>query len=81
MGNARVADKMLTELRHVRGITDLRIQQQADYPKFHVVVDRTKAAQGGFYRTGRCQQPFDLAQRQLPGDADVLSQPEERCLL
>jgi CzcA family heavy metal efflux pump len=47
-GNARVANKMLTELRHVRGITDLRIQQQADYPKFHVVVDRTKAAQGGF---------------------------------
>ncbi|MDT7813000.1 MAG: hypothetical protein QOJ42_2916, partial [Acidobacteriaceae bacterium] len=47
-GNARIADKMLTELRHVRGITDLRIQQQADYPKFHVVVDRTKAAQGGF---------------------------------
>ncbi len=46
-GNARIADKMLTELRHVRGITDLRIQQQADYPKFHVVVDRTKAAQGG----------------------------------
>jgi multidrug efflux pump subunit AcrB len=39
---------MLTELRHIRGITDLRIQQQADYPKFHVVVDRTKAAQGGF---------------------------------
>jgi CzcA family heavy metal efflux pump len=47
-GNARIADKILTELRHVRGITDLRIQQQADYPKFHVVVDRTKAAQGGF---------------------------------
>jgi CzcA family heavy metal efflux pump len=47
-GNARIADKMLTELRHVRGVTDLRIQQQADYPKFHVVVDRTKAAQGGF---------------------------------
>jgi multidrug efflux pump subunit AcrB len=46
--NARVADKMLTELSHVRGITDLRIQQQADYPKFHVAVDRTKAAQGGF---------------------------------
>jgi CzcA family heavy metal efflux pump len=47
-GNARIADKILTQLRHVRGITDLRIQQQADYPKFHVVVDRTKAAQGGF---------------------------------
>jgi multidrug efflux pump subunit AcrB len=47
-GNRRVADKMLTELSHVRGIADLRVQQQSDYPKFHVVVDRTKAAQGGF---------------------------------
>jgi CzcA family heavy metal efflux pump len=47
-GNSRVADKMLTELSHVRGITDLRIQQRADYPKFHIAVDRTKAEQGGF---------------------------------
>jgi multidrug efflux pump subunit AcrB len=45
--NMRVADTMLTELRHVRGVTDLRIQQQADYPKFHINVDRTKAGQGG----------------------------------
>jgi CzcA family heavy metal efflux pump len=47
-GNQVVADKMLAELNHVRGITDLRIQQQSDYPKFHIAVDRTKAAQGGF---------------------------------
>jgi multidrug efflux pump subunit AcrB len=46
--NSRIADKMLTELSHVRGITDLHIQQQADYPKFHIAVDRTKAAQEGF---------------------------------
>jgi multidrug efflux pump subunit AcrB len=46
--NLRVADTMLTQLSHVRGITDLRIQQQADYPKFHIEADRTKAAQGGF---------------------------------
>jgi multidrug efflux pump subunit AcrB len=46
--NRRVADQMMTQLSHVRGITDLRIQQQADYPKFHIAVDRTKAAQGGF---------------------------------
>jgi multidrug efflux pump subunit AcrB len=45
--NLRVADKMVTELSHVRGIADLRIQQQSDYPKFHIVADRTKAAQGG----------------------------------
>jgi len=47
-GNSRVADTMLTELSHVRGIADLRIQQQSDYPKFHIAVDRTKAVQGGF---------------------------------
>jgi multidrug efflux pump subunit AcrB len=46
--NQRVADKILTELSHVRGIADLRIQKQSDYPKFHIEADRTKAAQGGF---------------------------------
>jgi multidrug efflux pump subunit AcrB len=47
-GNRRVADQMLTELRQVPGLVDLRIQQRFDYPKFEVAVDRTKAAQGGF---------------------------------
>jgi CzcA family heavy metal efflux pump len=47
-GNERVADTMLTQLRQVRGITDLRIQQQADYPKLHIDVDRTKALQAGY---------------------------------
>jgi multidrug efflux pump subunit AcrB len=46
--NARVADKMLKEISHVRGIADLRIQQQADYPKLHIDVDRTKALQAGY---------------------------------
>jgi multidrug efflux pump subunit AcrB len=48
VGNARVADKMLKELSHVRGIADLRVQQQADYPKLHIDVDRTKALQAGY---------------------------------
>jgi multidrug efflux pump subunit AcrB len=47
-GNQRVAEQMLNELRHVRGIADLRIQQQSDYPKFHINVDRTKALQAGY---------------------------------
>jgi multidrug efflux pump subunit AcrB len=47
-GNQRVAAKMMNELSHVRGIADLRIQQQSDYPKFHIAVDRTKALQAGF---------------------------------
>src|SRR5947199_5519997 len=47
-GNRRAADKMLNELRQVRGLVDLRVQQRFDYPRFDVAVDRTKAAQGGF---------------------------------
>ena len=48
VGNRRVAEQMLNELRRVPGLVDLRIQQPFDYPKFDVVVDRTKAGQGGF---------------------------------
>jgi multidrug efflux pump subunit AcrB len=47
-GNRHVADNMLKELSHVRGIADLRIQQQADYPKLHIEVDRTKALEAGY---------------------------------
>ena len=46
--NRQVADKILDQLRHVPGIADARIQQNFDYPKFHIDVDRTKAAGGGF---------------------------------
>jgi multidrug efflux pump subunit AcrB len=46
--NREVAGQVLEELRHVPGIADLRIQQKFDYPKFHVAIDRTKAAEGGF---------------------------------
>ena len=52
-GNRRVADKMLNELRQVRGLTDLRVNQRFDYPKFDVILDRTKAGQAGFTEIGR----------------------------
>ena len=42
------ADKILSELRKVAGLTDLRIQQPFDYPTLQLTVDRTKAAQGGY---------------------------------
>jgi multidrug efflux pump subunit AcrB len=42
------ADRLLNQLRHVPGTADLRIQQAFDQPKFHIQVDRTKAAEGGF---------------------------------
>ena len=47
-GNRQVANKILTELRQVPGLTDLRIQQNFDYPNFQVSLDRTKAAGAGF---------------------------------
>jgi len=47
-GNSRVADKMLKEVSLVRGIADPRIQQQADYPKLHIDVDRIKALEAGY---------------------------------
>jgi CzcA family heavy metal efflux pump len=46
-GNRQVAEKILTDLRRVPGLTDLRIQQSFDYPTYDINVDRTKAAQGG----------------------------------
>jgi len=46
--NREAADEVLSELKQIPGITDLRIQQEFDYPKFHVDIDRTKAAQAGF---------------------------------
>ncbi len=45
--NRELADNVLSQLKHVPGLTDLRIQQEFDYPRFNVDVDRTKAAQGG----------------------------------
>jgi multidrug efflux pump subunit AcrB len=46
--NHELANRVLSELRHVPGLTDLRIQQQFDYPRLNVTVDRTKAAGGGY---------------------------------
>jgi CzcA family heavy metal efflux pump len=57
-GNRQVANQILNDLRQVPGLTDLRIQQPFDYPRFHVDIDRTKAAQGGYT-------PRDVAQSLL----------------
>jgi multidrug efflux pump subunit AcrB len=46
--NHDLANRVLSELRHVPGLADLRIQQEFDYPRLNVNVDRTKAAQGGY---------------------------------
>ena len=46
--NRDVADRILAELQHVPGLTDLHIQQPFGYPKLHVEIDRTLAAQAGY---------------------------------
>jgi multidrug efflux pump subunit AcrB len=46
--NFELASQVMNQLRHVPGLTDLRIQQQVEYPRFNINVDRTKAAQGGY---------------------------------
>ncbi|MDE1162209.1 MAG: efflux RND transporter permease subunit [Acidobacteriaceae bacterium] len=46
--SSKIAADMLTKLRQVPGLTDLRIQQPQDYPTLDINVDRTKAEQGGY---------------------------------
>jgi multidrug efflux pump subunit AcrB len=45
--NRAVANKILSEIRHVPGIVDARIEQAFDYPVLNIAVDRTKAMQVG----------------------------------
>jgi multidrug efflux pump subunit AcrB len=45
--NRVVADKLLAQMRGVRGLVDARIQQPGDEPTIDVNVDRTKAIQAG----------------------------------
>jgi len=47
-GNRKVANEVLTKLRTIPGLVDLRIQQPDDYPALAIDVDRTKAEQGGY---------------------------------
>src|SRR5580698_3862972 len=46
--NHTYAEKLLSQIRHIPGTTDLRIQQPFDEPKFDVAVNRTKSQQVGY---------------------------------
>ncbi len=47
VGNRAVADRLLTSLRHVPGLVDLRIQQEFNQPELRVTADRSRAQQLG----------------------------------
>ncbi len=46
--NRKFVNQILPQLRGIPGAVDIRVQQSFDHPKFHVDVDRTKAAESGF---------------------------------
>jgi multidrug efflux pump subunit AcrB len=48
VGNRKVADRILQQIRQVPGIVDARLQQPDDYPVLNLNVDRTKAEGGGY---------------------------------
>ncbi len=48
VGNRKVADRILEQIRQVPGIVDARLQQPDDYPVLNLNVDRTKAEGGGY---------------------------------
>jgi len=46
--NRLLANHILSQMRRIPGIADLRIQQTFDQPKIHVLTDRIKAAESGY---------------------------------
>jgi multidrug efflux pump subunit AcrB len=46
--NRQIAEQMMQQIAHVPGVTDLRIQQPFDQPKWTINVDRTRAQQVGY---------------------------------
>ena len=52
--NRRFADQLLSQVRQVPGLVDMRIQQPFDQPTLNITVDRTKAEQAGYKQ-------FDIA--------------------
>ena len=54
--NNAFAQQLLSQVRHVSGIADVRIQQDLDYPEFDVNVDRSRA------------QDVGLSQREVAND-------------
>jgi len=47
-GNHAFAEKLLSRMRRIPGMVDLRIQQATDAPRLYVAVDRSKAEQIGY---------------------------------
>ena len=72
------ATAMLTQLRQVPGLVDLRIEQPTDYPTLDVNVDRTKAEQGGYTTRDVAQSVLNTLSGSFPDHAHVFPELQER---
>ena len=45
--NAQFANRLVSEMSHIKGAVDIRVQQPFDSPRMNLVVDRTQASQLG----------------------------------
>ena len=78
IGNRKVADRMLQQIRQVPGIVDVRLQQPDDYPVLNFTVDRTKAARRRLHRARRRLLRPQHPLRLFTAHADVLPQRSQR---
>ena len=45
--NAQLANRLVSQMNHIKGAVDVRVQQPFDSPRMNLVVDRTQASQLG----------------------------------
>ncbi len=76
--NFDYANSLLTKIRAIPGIADVRIQQARTSPYFDVDLDRTRAQELGITTRDVTSSPRRQSRRQQPGRADVLAEPAER---
>ncbi len=75
LANNRIAaNRILSDLRHVPGLTDLHIHQPSDYPRLHIDIDRIPRRAGRLHHPRRHRQHAQLPQRQHAGYSALLSQ-------
>ncbi|MHB1845692.1 MAG: efflux RND transporter permease subunit [Deltaproteobacteria bacterium] len=56
-----LAEKIAYLMRHTRGLEDVRVSREDDYPEFDVDIDRTKAAMVGFSEGQVAQALVDMS--------------------
>ena len=72
------ADRLLQQIKHIPGATDLRIQQPFNQPKLFVDIDRTKSQQVGYSAREIARQYSGFLERKLSDISHILAQSPQR---